>query len=228
MAKITISRKWDLRAALIPYNVFVDGEFVGRLKNGKSLSREVERRESYIVGMGDFFGENRMITDNSSDEIRVALVMRGGWAKQCFQEFMLIDDSGALRALPNPFDKLRAAYVKSADLCVVSAKERNLLLCAEFYLDFADGLDELAFNEKLNDMLAAAREIGATRVLDAYERTVNAHLSGVALPLTDDEIDSETEAKLLKASEMASESFDTERLSHDMYRAMARYIGGIS
>lgn len=52
--RFNIQRKPALADSLLPYKIYINGQYVGALKNGRTISAEVPRAEIYYIDGGSF------------------------------------------------------------------------------------------------------------------------------------------------------------------------------
>lgn len=52
--RFNIQRKPALADSLLPYKIYINGQYVGALKNGMIISAEVPRAEIYYIDGGSF------------------------------------------------------------------------------------------------------------------------------------------------------------------------------
>lgn len=80
-------RKWALRGALVPYSIFINGQWVGYLKNGRELEVAVPRNSGYLIEEQAPFGSCVWLNSGESHvEIEVRTV--GGWKECCYPVFI--------------------------------------------------------------------------------------------------------------------------------------------
>lgn len=219
----TINRKRRLGGGLSAWRIYVNGEFVGNLASGQTLTTQIPRNDAYVLSTVNYLEESREIRDESANHISVEAIKTSGFGKSSRVEFMRKSERGGLEKLPNPLERVKN-YHADIDEASLAPKERTLRLCAEFWEEYADGLDEVLYNEKWNDMLRALKEIGADQVLHTVNGAVTKHLAGIALPLSED-IDAETEARVALAAKTARALAANEaRFDENFREAMLRFL----
>ena len=63
--RFNIIRKAAFAGALLPYNIYINGEFVGTIKNGKTLNVDVPEADIYYLADNNSFERNAVIIMNS-------------------------------------------------------------------------------------------------------------------------------------------------------------------
>ncbi len=103
--RFNIQRKPALADSLLPYKIYINGQYVGALKNGRTISAEVPRAEIYYIDGGSF-EQNAVIRNENKAEYNLALRTRGGWRTEAHCEFYICADA-QMQQLPSfHFDKL--------------------------------------------------------------------------------------------------------------------------
>ena len=83
-----IQRKPALVDSLLPYKIYINGQYVGALKNGRTISAEVPRAEIYYIDGGSF-EQNAVIRNKNKAEYNLVLRNRGGWRTEAHCEFYI-------------------------------------------------------------------------------------------------------------------------------------------
>ena len=86
--RFNIQRKPDLADSLLPYKIYINGQYVGVLKNGRTISAEVPRAEIYYIDGGSF-EQNAVIRNENKAEYNLVLRTRGGWTTEAHCEFYI-------------------------------------------------------------------------------------------------------------------------------------------
>lgn len=108
--RFNIQRKPDLADSLLPYKIYINGQYVGVLKNGRTISAEVPRAEIYYIDGGSF-EQNAVIRNENKAEYNLVLRTRGGWRTEAHCEFYICADA-QMQQLPSfHFDKLLMRFL---------------------------------------------------------------------------------------------------------------------
>lgn len=198
--RFIIFRKTSFAGALLPYNIYINSQFVGTIKNGKILNVDVPRANVYYLEDNNSFERNAVICDRNVSEYCILLKRSGGWRTDSYNEFY-IENGQQVVPLPSfHFEKfINAAYEDLTD--ELSSDERLLALCLEFWNGITDDIQEVLASEHLSEMLGALQRIGATQYADLLLRIINELFSDVALPLNDDQLD-QMQKRLTKANRL--------------------------
>lgn len=70
--RFNIQRKPALADSLLPYKIYINGQYVGALKNGRTISAEVPRAEIYYIDDGSF-EQNAVIRNENKAEYNLVL-----------------------------------------------------------------------------------------------------------------------------------------------------------
>ena len=70
--RFNIQRKPALADSLLPYKIYINGQYVGALKNGRTISAEVPRAEIYYIDGGSF-EQNAVIRNKNKAEYNLVL-----------------------------------------------------------------------------------------------------------------------------------------------------------
>ncbi len=184
-----IHRRFDLRAALIPYDICINGSFVGTVKNGGSLTVELPTADSYLIEeKSTLFGTCVAFAQKNAPVLTVEILTKGGWTTETYPVFTApAAECGRniLLPLPPAFAVIRDAYCKKVPIDSLSEKERILLHCYDFWISFSDdgSLGEVAAQENVVEMMTALRTIGAVRLADFCEKSIREVLGDASLPL---------------------------------------------
>lgn len=186
--RFIIYRKAAFAGALLPYNIYINGLFVGTIKNGKTLIIDVPKSDVYYLEDNNAFERNAVICGCDLSEYSIVLKRAGGWRTDSYNEFY-IDKSQQIAPLPSfHFEKfMNAVYGDSAD--ELSSDERLLALCLEFWNGITDDIQEVLASNHLSEMIDALQKIGATRYTNLLLQIVDELFPDIALPLSDDQID---------------------------------------
>ncbi|MGN0518603.1 MAG: hypothetical protein ACI4II_07760 [Acutalibacteraceae bacterium] len=186
--RFNIYRKIAFAGALLPYNIYINGQFVGTIKNGKALSVEVPKSEVYYLEDNNSFEKNAIIYDNNSLEYNILLKRAGGWRTDSYNKFY-IDNGRHIAQLPSfHFEKFMNAILNSS-IEQLSPEEQLLALCMEFWNSIMDDIEEVLTSSNLNNIIEALQTIGANRYANLLLNIIKEYFSDVRLPLNDEQIE---------------------------------------
>lgn len=178
-----IHRRAAFAGALLPCRIYINGQYIGTIHNGKSLRINVHKADTYYIEDDILFSGNAVIYDNGSSEYKVVIKRTGGWCTESYNEFY-IDKGDALEQLPYfRWEKLLEMRPS------MSQSERTLALCFNFWMFVTDDLQELFASEHLFEIIAALQKIGAHEYHNLILGIMNNDLCDVRLPLNDDQIE---------------------------------------
>ncbi|MDE6421776.1 MAG: hypothetical protein K2K87_14825 [Lachnospiraceae bacterium] len=159
-----IVRKWAFAGALLPYKLFINGDYVGLLTNGKTLDVDVSKSDFYFIdelfapydGNAIICASNMDNPDLISAEIRRA----GGWKTNSYKEFFVYQN-GEYVNLPS-FDYTHYVHACHNDTIFsgLTEQEKRFARCLEFREAVSDAADEVLCSETLFNMLDAINCIG--------------------------------------------------------------------
>ena len=179
--KLTITRKRMLRAALIPYRVYVNGQYVGTLKNGKTLEADIPKQTDYIFDMGTPFLRSSVLRDCDGDHLSLHMEIIGG-GESPREPVLLTNKFDALHPLEDA-DFSWGALTRESELELLDDPRRILALCMLFWNTLGEGASELLYLPQLPEMLEALRTVGACDYADAVERILRDLFPDTPLPL---------------------------------------------
>lgn len=178
-----IHRKSAFAGILLPYRMYINGRYVGIIRNGKSLHVSVPKADAYFIEEDILSSQNAVIYDNGLSEYNVVIKRTGGWRTESYNEFYM-EKGNALERLPSfrweGFFELRQT---------MSQSERTLALCVEFWMSAVDDLQEVLASEHLFEIIAALQTIGAHEYHDLLLKIMNDDFDGVRFPLDDEQIE---------------------------------------
>ena len=166
-----IHRKSAFAGALLPYRMYINGQYIGTIRNGKSLDANV------------LFSRNAVIYDNGLSEYSVVIKRAGGWRTESYNEFYM-EKGNVLEQLPSfHWEKLFELQQS------MSQSERLLALSVEFWMSAMDDLQEIIASEHLFEIIAALQTIGAHKYHDLLLKIMNDDFADVRFPLDDNQIE---------------------------------------
>ncbi len=216
-----ITRKADLRGALIPCVMYVNGESIGRLGNGKSAGILLPRAKFYYIedDAASFQHANGYLADNGADVYSVTINREGGWLKNS-QPVLYFGD----KKLPVlDFIPYYQAMDDAEKFQALSRAEQILVRAYTFY-SLCDEMGVLLYEHPYRETVEALREIGAMQYHDAVTDFIAKELPDIQLPLS--EKDAEDEAisqKLERLNEMLHQP-DKADAAAEFRRCYARHI----
>lgn len=184
--RFIIHRKAAFAGALLPYRIYINGRFVGIIKNGRTLNVEVPKADAYYLADDiAFFERNAVICNRSLSEYTI--VLKRAWRTESYNEFY-INTGEQINPLPSfHFEKFIHAVFEDR-IHELSSDEQLLALCLEFWCGFTDDIQEVLASEHLTEIIDALQKIGAAQYADFLLRIINELFSGVSLPLNDEQI----------------------------------------
>ncbi|MCH5197395.1 MAG: hypothetical protein J1E34_00685 [Oscillospiraceae bacterium] len=186
--RFIIHRKAAFAGSLLPYNIYINGQFVGTIKNGKTLNIDVPKSDVYYLEDNNAFERNAVISNCNLSEYHILLKRAGGWRTASYNEFYM-DNGQQTDSLPSfHFEKfMNAVYGDSAD--ELSSDELLLAFCLEFWNGITDDIQEILASVHLTQMVDALQRIGVTIYADLLLQILNELFPNIALPLSDEQID---------------------------------------
>ena len=183
-----LHRKASVVGALLPDSIQINGQCVGTLLCGRTLTAEVPEANLYYIEDCPFSEENAVLLGNGQRQYRILLKKVGGWKAICRSEFYIDQDSTLAKAPSLCFDELYRAIFDNK-LNTLSAEEQILALCLEFVRAISDGFQEVLASSNVLRMTDALQKVGAVQYAELLQRLIATTVPGVPLPLNDDEID---------------------------------------
>lgn len=167
----------------MPYHMYINGQYIGTIRNGKSLDAIVPKADAYYIEDDFLSPQNAVIYDNGLSEYNVIIKRAGGRRTESYNEFYM-DKGNALEQLPS-FHWEGLFELRQT----MSPSERTLALCMEFWMSASDGLEEVLASEHLFEIITALQTIGAHEYHDLLLKIVNDDFGGVRFPLDDDQLE---------------------------------------
>lgn len=216
--QFVIRRKTAFSCALLPYRIYINGQYVGTLRNGGALVVNVPRANAYYIE-DDVFSEcNALISDKGQAKYGIVIKTSGGWHSAPSREFYLEGNCGLEQTKALHYNKLYQLFFERRTN-ELSPEDRTLALCIMFFRCI-DELQELLSSDELLSITAALRRIGADKYAHTLQSLVQKDFSDVELPLNDEYSD-----KLQDRIEAASKAFDTDKIALDeLHKAFVHYL----
>lgn len=95
-----IHRKSTFAGALLPYRMYINGQYIGTIRNGKSLDANVPKAGVYYIEDDILSSRNAVIYDNGLSEYSVVIKRAGGWRTESYNEFYM-EKGNVLEQLPS-------------------------------------------------------------------------------------------------------------------------------
>ena len=142
-----IHRKSTFAGALLPYRMYINGQYIGTIRNGKSLDANVPKAGVYYIEDDILSSRNAVIYDNGLSEYSVVIKRAGGWRTESYNEFYM-EKGNVLEQLPSfHWEKLFELQQS------MSQSERLLALSVEFWMSAMDDLQEVLTSEHLFEII---------------------------------------------------------------------------
>ena len=189
LVRFNIFRKAAFAGALLPYNIYINGRFVGTIKNGKTLNVDVPEADVYYLEDNNSFERNAVIIINSNtSDYNILLKRAGGSRTDSYNEFF-VDNGDTIEQLPSfHFDRfMNAVFNDSIDQ--LSPDEQVLALCLNFSYSIMDDIQEVLASSNLSYTMEALKTIGANRYVDLLAQVIDEYFHNVSLPLNDEQIE---------------------------------------
>ena len=186
--QFAIHRKASFRGALLPYRLYMNGTFIGTLKNGQTLTASVPQAAVYYIDVDYPFDRNAVYHDQGVTDVSVVLKRAGGWRTDSYIEFYLDTENG-LHPLPSFHFERFAKSVYGDKLDTLDADERVLAVCLEFWNAISESVDEVLASENYHEILHSLHRIGANQYEQLLERVSKDLFPGIELPLTDEQLE---------------------------------------
>lgn len=178
-----IHRKSAFAGALLPYRMYINGQYIGTIRNGESLDANVPKADAYYIDDDILSSRNAVIYDNGLSEYSVIIKRAGGWRTESYNEFYM-EKGNALEQLPS-FHWEGLFELRQT----MSQSEKALALCVEFWMSAVDDLQEVLASEHFFKIIAALKTIGAHKYHDLLLKIMNGDFGGVRFPLDDNQIE---------------------------------------
>jgi len=186
--QFTIRRKAAFSGALLTYRLYINGSFVGTLKNGQTMMVSVPQAEVYYIDVDYPFDRNAVLVSPGGAVVQIVLKRAGGWRTDSYNEFYL-DTVNGLHQLPSFHFERFANAVFGDKLDTLDADERVLAVCLEFWNAISETVDEVLASAYYHEILHALHRIGANQYEQLLERVSKDLFPGIELPLTDEQLE---------------------------------------
>ena len=185
-----IHRKFAIQGGLVPYSLYVNGRFIGRIKNGETMNVDVPRADVYYLEAGPNIAlePNAVIREAALSDHSITIITRGGWKTPSYSEFYMEQVDGSVRIPAFHFERLLRA-VWNDRMHELSEEERLLALCLEFSTGIQDDIQEVLSSEHFSGIMEALQKIGAEKYVQLLQQILREFFPGVSLPLNDEQID---------------------------------------
>lgn len=185
--RFNIFRKAAFAGALLPYNIYINGKYVGTVKNGKTLNVEVPESDVYYLEDNNSFERNAVIINSNISDYNIMIKRAGGWRTDSYNEFY-IDNGYTIDQLPSfHFNRfMNAVYNDSIDQ--LSPDEKLLALCLNFSYSIMDDIQEVLASIHLSNTIEALKTIGANQYLRLLTQVIDEYFPNVSLPLNDEQL----------------------------------------
>ena len=226
--RFQIARKLTLVEALIPYKLFINGEYVGTLKNGKTLITEIAKSDFYFID--SIFQSDRRncficsSALNNPSHVFVEVRCAGGFKSMPYNVFFVVEN-GAYMKLPSfDYSRYYAACFNEKLYSGLTEQERVFTRCIKFSNEVSDAADEVLFDDELLEMLDALQCIGATQYTHIFRYIMDHLFSGISLPLTDEtHNDKDLLQRINEANQLVWDS-EKSGSAEELHKCLVEYI----
>ena len=220
--RFVIHRKAAFAGSLLPYRIYINGKSAGTIMNGGTISAEVPKADVYYLTDGTFLLErSAVICHRDLSEYSIILKTAGGWRTESYNEFY-INIGQQITPLPSfHFEKFMNA-ISEHHIHELSSDEQLLALCLEFWCGLTDDILKVLTSEHLTEIIDALQKIGAAQFADFLLCVINEFFPGVALPLSDEQIE-RMEDRILKAHRSI---WKEKSAWEELYGGLAKHIAG--
>jgi hypothetical protein len=216
----TFHRKWNFISSLIGFDIYINGTFVGKLKNGKELKITHPKSKLYLIEIDAPLCEVYYLGETDDLEYNIKILTKGGWKSPAFQSMFKACENQLIE-LPKFIPNL----TRTKDDSEINDAEKTLMLCQEFIWGATDGIDEVLCMDELQLMLLSLNTIGATKCHDLLQSIISDIFENKDLPLDYDYYkNKEIITKVEKANQVWWEA-EKEKYMYDEFRgAVASFI----
>lgn len=220
LVRFNIFRKAAFAGALLPYNIYINGKFVGTIKNGKTMNIEVPEADVYYLEDNNSFERNAVIINSNINDYNILIKRAGGWRTDSYNEFY-IDNGDTIDQLPSfHFERfMNAVFDGSIDQ--LSLNDQILALCLNFSYSITDDIQEVLASSNFSKTIDALGTIGANQYIDLITQVVDKYFNDVSIPLNDEQIEQMFD-RLNEANQLI---WKNEGPAYDeLHKVMVRYI----
>lgn len=185
--RFSIRRKWAFAGCAITYRLYINGDFVGVLKNGNTLDVIAPRAKCYYIDEARSFDErNAYFEDDGSDEYNIVIKRAGGWGTDSYKELYRVKSDKTIDLPSFHYNRYWSAIFSNDEFSELSEAERVFARCLEFGNEICDDIDALLCNEHYHEMLKSVKQIGAQKFYDAITSFVSEQfVHEIELPFED-------------------------------------------
>ena len=214
----TIHRKAAFVCALVPYRIYINGQYAGSLRSGKTLHAEVPAAKAYYIDDDVLSESNAIVYDDGQREKQLLLKTVGGWRTNASITFYAGE-----KQLPSfRFERFYDAIFQDGQdgLEHLTPEEQTFALCLKFDCMVRDDLGEVLASDDLPEMADALQKIGAHRYAGFLRGLIRDGFCGTALPLNDDQLE-----EMYKEIEAADKAFFRNKgAREEFHNAVVAYI----
>ena len=214
-----LHRKTTLAGALLPIPVYINGQYVGTIHNGKTLVANVPHASVYYIEDKPFSEKNAVLYGDSRTVYRILLMRAGGWHTVSYNEFYIEQDGQPTPAPSFSFERLHSAIFENK-MQKLSSTERVLALCIEFEYGLRDDIQEILASENLYSIAETLQNVGARQYAELLQNILHTDFSDVPLPLGDEQIE-EMKNKIKRANEKVR---NNRSAYNEFHKAFIRYL----
>lgn len=224
-----IVRKWAFAGALLTYKLYINGDYVGSLANGKTLDIDIPRSDFYFIDEVWASDERNAIICpshiNNSDAVSIEIRRAGGWKTNSYNEFFVCKNGKYVNLPSFDYTRYYKACYDDTIFSGLTEYEQKLARCLEFREAVSDAADEVLCSEKLFDMLNALQCIGAQQYAKAFDTILKQQFIGITLPLNDEMLDNkDVAAKVEKANEIVWECEKRDKAIEELHKCLVTCI----
>ena len=227
--RFQIVRKWALVEACVPYKLYVNGEYVGNLKNGKTLNINVPKSDYYFIdSMYESDVRNCIICAsdlNDPSQISVEIQCAGGWKTSPYNKFFALKNGEHVKLPSFDYSRYYAACYDDNLYSGLTEKERIFTRCLQFFNEVTEAADEVLLDDKVLEMLDALHCIGATQYTNTFHYILDHLFSEIMLPLTDEaENDKDLLRRVNEANRIVWDPEKENDSAEELHKCLVEYI----
>lgn len=208
--RFLIRRKTAFFGALLPHRIFINGQFAGMVRNGKTICAEVPKADAYYIDDDESMG-NAVIYDDGQPEYRL-LMKVPGWRMPSCSEFYVENGIEPIKLPMFHFER-----ILQADPAQFTPDERVLALCLECAWSVGE---EVLSSEHPFEIIDALRTIGVAQYADLISGVIRREFPDVQFPLSENQM-TQMQARL----DRAEREIGNAPGAYDEFRkAMAHYM----